>query len=80
MISQSERTREFVRSAARRGIRFSKVVSYGNASNIGESELLGYLADDPENRDHCLLHRRRKGRTALLRAPARSCREARHRA
>ncbi len=31
-----------------RGIRYSKVVSYGNAADIGESELLEYLAEDPE--------------------------------
>ncbi len=31
-----------------RGLRFSKVVSYGNALDIGESELLEYFARDPE--------------------------------
>jgi len=50
MISQSgTNAAEFVRSASRRGIRFSKVVSYGNAADIDESELLEYLADDPES-------------------------------
>ena len=34
--------------AASRGVRFSKVVSYGNASDIDECDLLEYLADDPE--------------------------------
>ena len=34
--------------AASRGVRFSKVVSYGNASDINECDLLEYLADDPE--------------------------------
>jgi acyl-CoA synthetase (NDP forming) len=34
--------------AGHRGLRFSKVVSYGNALDINESELLGYLAQDRE--------------------------------
>jgi acyl-CoA synthetase (NDP forming) len=49
MISQSgTNAGEFVRCAAARGIRFSKVVSYGNAADIDESELLEYLAGDSE--------------------------------
>jgi acyl-CoA synthetase (NDP forming) len=32
----------------RRGLRFSKVVSYGNGLDVDESELLRYLADDPK--------------------------------
>jgi acyl-CoA synthetase (NDP forming) len=39
---------EMVYTAAVRGIRFSKVVSYGNASDIDESELLAYLGSDPQ--------------------------------
>jgi len=35
-------------NAGLRGVRFSKVVSYGNALDINESELLEYLADDPQ--------------------------------
>jgi acyl-CoA synthetase (NDP forming) len=31
-----------------RGLRFSKVVSYGNALDVDESELLQYLSKDPE--------------------------------
>jgi acyl-CoA synthetase (NDP forming) len=31
-----------------RGLRFSKVVSYGNALDVDESELLRYLSHDPE--------------------------------
>ncbi|HEY31844.1 MAG TPA: acetyl-CoA synthetase [Dehalococcoidia bacterium] len=31
-----------------RGLRFSKIVSYGNALDVDESELLQYLAQDPE--------------------------------
>ncbi len=34
--------------AATRGIGFSKFVSYGNRADLGEPELLEYLADDPE--------------------------------
>ena len=41
---------EFVRYAALRGVRFSKVISYGNASDITESELLYYFAKDPETK------------------------------
>jgi acyl-CoA synthetase (NDP forming) len=48
-ISQSGGNADaMVRAAARRGIRFSKVVSYGNAAGISESDLLDYLAEDPE--------------------------------
>lgn len=38
----------FVRLAAERGIRFSKVVSYGNACDVDESDLFEYLAEDTE--------------------------------
>jgi len=31
-----------------RGLRFSKIVSYGNALDMNESELLRYFAEDPE--------------------------------
>ena len=37
-----------VRAAACRGIRFSKAVSYGNALDIDESELLTYFGQDSE--------------------------------
>jgi acyl-CoA synthetase (NDP forming) len=33
-----------------RGVRFSKVASYGNALDINEADLLDYLADDPKTR------------------------------
>jgi len=36
------------REAARRGVRFSKVISYGNASDVNETDLMEYMADDPE--------------------------------
>jgi len=38
----------FVRAGARRGLRFSKVVSYGNACDVDETDLLEYLIHDPE--------------------------------
>jgi len=40
---------DMVYTSIPRGIRYSKVVSYGNAADIDESELLDYLADDPES-------------------------------
>ena len=39
-----------MRHATARGLRFSKVVSYGNASDINECDLLDYLAWDPETK------------------------------
>ena len=37
-----------VREGFRRGIRFSKVISYGNACDVNESDLLEYLASDSD--------------------------------
>ncbi len=39
-----------VRAAADRGIRFNKVISYGNACDIDESDLLEYLSQDKETK------------------------------
>jgi len=39
-----------VRQAALRGVRFSKVISYGNACDINETDLLEYLANDPDTK------------------------------
>jgi acyl-CoA synthetase (NDP forming) len=39
-----------VRAGAQRGIRFSKVISYGNAIDLNEAELLEYFAEDPETK------------------------------
>ena len=39
-----------VRQAALRGVRFSKVVSYGNACDINESDLLEYLTHDADTK------------------------------
>ena len=36
-----------IKEANRRGINFSKVVSYGNASDINECELIEYFTEDP---------------------------------
>lgn len=41
---------DMVYSAARRGIRFSKVISYGNAADLNEGDFLEYLAEDPETK------------------------------
>ena len=41
---------EFVRYSALRGVRFSKIVSHGNALDINETELLYYFAQDPETK------------------------------
>jgi acyl-CoA synthetase (NDP forming) len=51
VISQSGGNSIFlVRQAALRGIRFSKVISYGNACDINESDLLEYLAHDADTK------------------------------
>lgn len=39
---------DLIFTSAVRGIRYSKAISYGNAADVDESELLEYLADDPE--------------------------------
>lgn len=41
---------EFSREANGCGIRFSKVVSYGNACDLNEADFMEYLAQDPETR------------------------------
>jgi len=51
LISQSgSNTTYIIRSANVRGLHFSKAVSYGNACDINECDLLDYLADDPETK------------------------------
>lgn len=39
-----------VREAGSRGVYFSKVISYGNACDLNESDFLEYLTHDPETR------------------------------
>jgi len=41
---------ELAREARGWGIRFSKIISYGNACDVNEADLLEYLALDPETR------------------------------
>jgi len=49
MISQSgANASEFVHRAAARGLRFSKVISYGNAADLDESDFFEYCAADDE--------------------------------
>lgn len=49
VISQSGgNAGEIISIGASRGLRFSKVVSYGNALDINEADLMEYLADDPD--------------------------------
>jgi acyl-CoA synthetase (NDP forming) len=51
LISQSGgNTIDLVMSGKWRGIRFSKVVSYGNAADLDESDFLEYLTEDPKTR------------------------------
>lgn len=48
-ISQSGGNSNYlIRQAGLRGVRFSKVVSIGNACDLNESDFLEYLADDPK--------------------------------
>jgi acyl-CoA synthetase (NDP forming) len=39
---------DLLTTASPRGIRFSKVISYGNAADLNESDFLEYLTDDPD--------------------------------
>jgi len=49
IISQSGgNAGEIISVGASRGLRFSKVISYGNALDLNEADLMEYLADDPE--------------------------------
>lgn len=49
LISQSGNLAgEIVRAGSLRGIRFSKVISYGNAIDFNESDYLEYFVQDPE--------------------------------
>ena len=48
-VSQSGgNTVYLIRRAAQRGVRFSKAISYGNAADVGETDLLEYLKTDNE--------------------------------
>jgi len=39
---------EIINMGANRGLRFSKVISYGNALDLNEADLMEYFAEDPE--------------------------------
>ena len=41
---------EFVRYASLRGVRFSKIISYGNALDLNETDYLEYFSEDPETK------------------------------
>lgn len=45
---------EFVMNGGCLGLRFSKVVSFGNGVDLRETELLQYLGDDPETKVICM--------------------------
>jgi len=50
-ISQSGGNTDFlIREAGWRGVRFSKVVSFGNACDLNESDFLEYMMDDPQTK------------------------------
>jgi acyl-CoA synthetase (NDP forming) len=48
LIQSGGNSTDLMHIAALRGIRFSKVVSYGNALDINEIDLFRYFIDDPE--------------------------------
>ena len=51
LISQSGGNCIFcIRDASSRGVFFSKAISFGNAVDINESDLLEYMTDDPETK------------------------------
>jgi acyl-CoA synthetase (NDP forming) len=51
LISQSGNVAgDIIHNAARRGILFSKAISYGNAIDLNECDYLEYFAQDPETR------------------------------
>lgn len=54
---------EFIRYASLRGIRFSKVISYGNGIDLNEADFLEYFGRDPETEViACYLEGTRDGR------------------
>jgi acyl-CoA synthetase (NDP forming) len=51
LVSQSGNVAgEIIHTAARRGIYFSKAISYGNAIDLNECDYLEYFAQDPETK------------------------------
>jgi acyl-CoA synthetase (NDP forming) len=49
-FQSSSAAEQFVKLASPRGIRFSKVIGYGNALDFNESDFLEYLSHDPETK------------------------------
>jgi len=49
-IQSGGNSTDLLRFGSLRGLRFSKVVSYGNALDLDESDFLDYFAQDPETR------------------------------
>lgn len=45
---------DFIRAGKWLGLKFSKVVSFGNGADLRETELLQYLGDDPETKVICM--------------------------
>ena len=43
-------SQDLIRLGALRGLRFGKVVSYGNAIDLNECDFLDYFADDPKTK------------------------------
>lgn len=50
LIQSGGNSTDLIHIASLRGLRFNKVVSYGNALDINEMDLLAYFADDPKTR------------------------------
>ncbi len=50
LIQSGGNSTDLIHISSLRGIRFSKVVSYGNALDVNEIDLFRYFADDPETR------------------------------
>ena len=67
LVAQSGQLAEMIVMASRGlGIRFSKVVSYGNACDLNEADLVEFLADDPETKIiSCYIEGVKQGRRFL---------------
>ena len=50
IIQSGGSSTDITRYGAMRGLRFSKLISYGNAIDINEMDLLNYMCDDPETK------------------------------